>query len=253
MPKSKSDELIAISSINTGRSTFCIIGKTPILLHSMPEKALHEFLAPRGKKTSAEKKNSIKHDPFKEFNESPYKLPNPKAPTFIAQIATAMKNSIRYAAVDIPGATKAQLGRLLWVEGEYIPIYGIPKMHMAIVRSSDQNRTPDVRTRLVISEWAAEITITYVKPHINDEALGHLINAAGLTQGLGDWRPQKGSGTYGQYELCETTNKDFQRIVKTGGRALQIKAMKNPESYDAMTEKLLSWYAGELPRLGVAV
>jgi hypothetical protein len=250
MARTKQIEMV-ISEVQTGKITVCILGKTPILLHSLPEKAMRELLMPSGRKTTADKKNFLKHDPFQEFKDAPYCIKNPKSSTLIGHPSSAVKKSISCAALDIPGATKKELGRLLWVEDELVPLYGIPKLHMTIVRMPNQQRTPDVRTRAIIQNWASIISISYIKPNINEEAIHNLLQAAGITQGWGEWRNERGSGTYGSFEICSPEDKKFQEIIKKGGKASQIKAMAACEPYNEDTRKLLEWFLKEAKRTGL--
>jgi hypothetical protein len=121
---------------------------------------------------------------------------------------------------------------------------------MAMVRSSDMNRTPDVRTRCIVPEWACRITVAFPVPILKEQTVSNLFAAAGMIQGVGDWRPEKGSATFGQFELVSEDDPDFQRIVKSGGREAQIKAMEIAEPYDIETEELLAWFVKEVDRRG---
>jgi hypothetical protein len=188
-----------------------------------------------------------------EFRDSPYRLHDENEPTLLAHLATAFKRAIANTAVDIPGAKKAQMGRLMWVEGEKIPLYGIPKMHMSVTRSADMNKTPDVRTRCIIPEWAARITVTFTVPLLKEPVVSNLLAAAGQIQGVGDWRPEKGSGTFGQFRLVSPDDPDFKRIVKEGGRKAQEKAIKDAEAYDPDTEELFAWFVSEAKQRGYKI
>lgn len=244
---------IDVMEINYGKCDFLVLGKTPIILNCLPEKVRQELLMPHGRKTSADKMHSLKHNPYEEFRNSPYYLRDEKAPTYLAYLATAFKKAIAGAAIDIPGAKKAQMGRLMWVEGERIPIYGIPKLHMTVTRSADINHTPDVRSRCIIPEWAAKLTVRFMMPVLTDRVVSTLFAAAGMIQGVGDWRPEKGSGNFGQFELVSKENADFNRIVKEGGRKIQIDGMKNPKPYDDETENLLAWFDTEADKRGIKI
>ncbi len=168
-------------------------------------------------------------------------------------MASAFKAALKSAALDLPGASKSQIGRLTYVEGDLVSIYGVPKLLMSVVRSADMNRTPDIRTRAILTEWACRVSITFVMPLLREQAVVNLLAAAGITQGIGDWRPQKGSGSYGQFALVGIGDADFDRIVATGGRDAQMAAMAEPECYDDETEKLLSWFDVESKRRGFKV
>ena len=121
---------------------------------------------------------------------------------------------------------------------------------MSVTRSADFNKTPDVRTRAIIPAWACRVTVRFTTPMLKETVVSNLFAAAGLIQGVGDWRNEKGSGTYGQFTLVKPDDPEFRRIVKEGGRNAQIKAMDNPECYDMDSEELLSWFVAEADRRG---
>lgn len=43
-------------------------------------------------------------------------------------LSTSFKGAIRSAALDMPGAKKAQIGRLTYIAGDFVGIYGVPKL-----------------------------------------------------------------------------------------------------------------------------
>lgn len=258
MKKKEQQEEVHIIEVNTGTIDLCLLGGvpgygTPIILNRMSQKAIRELIFPGKKKTAADKAANLKHDMKSEFRASPYTFADDSAPTFIGFQATAVKCALRNAALDLPGAKKAQIGRLTWVEGDILPLYGVPFLRSDVVRNSDINHTPDVRTRAAIKEWAMRISITFVKPILKEQDVVNLMAAAGLTIGLGDWRPQKGSGNYGQFKIVSPDDENFKRVVATGGRLPQIEAMNNPVAYDQETEELMSWFDAELSRRGFKV
>lgn len=242
-----------VLKVEHGRVEFLVLGTTPLILNRMSEKAMHELLMPKGRKTAAARASSLKHDPIAEFRASPYLDPDESSPTFLQHLASAFKGAIKGAALDLPGSSRAQIGRLTWVNQERISIYGIPKIFMSITRMADINRTPDIRTRAIVPEWACRVSVSFVKPNLREQAVANLLASAGLTQGIGDWRPEKGSGNYGQFELVSEDDPRFLHIVQHGGRAAQIAAMENPEPYDQDTQELLEWFEEEARRRGVEV
>lgn len=248
----KKSEHIEVVEFNTGKAEFYLLGRTPIILNRMTEKVKHILLMPTGKKTAAEKAVNVKHNPLEEFRNSPYLNTNPKAETFIEHLSTSFKAAIRSAGVDVPGATKAQLGRLMWVEGEKVPIWGTPRIIMSVVRCADMGRTPDVRTRAIIPEWAARLTISFVQPKLNIKTISRLLAAAGLIQGVGDWRPEKGSGTYGQFEVVAKDDPRLLSVMKNGRKKQEL-AMANPVPYDRESEELITWFNTEAEHRGLKV
>ena len=239
----KADKKIEVISIKQERVSFCVVGETPLIMNRLSEKAKREFLLPSRKKNQAERASIAKHDVIQEFRDSPHTLTN--GPTLLAMPSTAFKGALRSVAVDMPGATKAQLGRLSYVEGEKIAIYGIPKLHMATVRQAGMAKTPDVRSRVIVPRWAAVVPIKYTVPMLNLKTINSLFQAAGLIIGVGDWRPEKGSGNFGTFRVVDEGDTEFNDIVTEGGRLAQEAGMHRADPYDAETEELLDWFKGE--------
>jgi hypothetical protein len=249
----KKETSVEVLKVNHSTLDFCILGSTPLILNRMSEKVLRELLMPKGRKTASEKASSLKHIPLEEYQASPYVNKDTTAATYLQHLASAFKGAIKAAALDLPGATKSQIGRLTWVNDERVDIYGVPQMFMSVTRSADINKTPDVRTRAIVPEWAARISVSFVTPILREQGVANLLASAGITSGIGDWRPGKGSGTYGQFELVTKTDERFKHIVKHGGYKAQFAAMETPEFYDQETEELYEWFKVESRRRGFEV
>lgn len=247
---STNETSIDIMRLTTETARFCILGSRPMILHRMSQKVLHELLMPKGKKTAVEKASSLKHDPYQEFQDSAYLNHDDKGKTYLEQLSSCFRAAIAGAALDLPGAKRTEIARRIWISDDRVSIYGIPKIFLAVTRSSDMNRTPDVRTRCIVPEWAAIVEVTYTTPALRHQGVANLLATAGLTQGIGDWRPQKGKGSYGQFEIVSEDDPRFVHIVKNYGRKAQLAAMKNPEPYDTESAELLEWYGPEAKRRG---
>lgn len=250
MRTKKEDVSIEVIAVTQEEVTGLIHGTQPVILNRINDKAMRELLQPHGKKSVAEKKSAAKHDPLAEFRSAPYTIADPTAPTLLAMPGAAFKGALAKAALDLPGASKSQIGRLTFVPEWNVPIYGKPELFMSVTRNSDMNRTPDIRTRVIVPEWAAVLTVRYVTPLLQQKAVQNLLATAGVTIGVGDWRPEKGKGSFGQFELVSADNADLLRIMKEGGRAAQIEAMENPVCFDDDTRELLEWYTAEVARRG---
>jgi len=248
--KKENGDEIQVVSIRKGRITFQVIGTTPLILHRLSEKARRELLMPSPKKNQNEKATTLKHNPYEEYRDSADVSPDPESPTLLLIPAISFKCALARAAIDMPGsATKAAIGRLTYVVGDYVPVFGKPMLHMSIVRMSDMARTPDVRTRVILPEWACTLTIEFVTPILKDQAIANLLGGAGIMQGVGDYRTEKGKGNYGSFELTHDNASEsrFKSICKMG-RKVQVAGMESPECYDAETANLLSWFMGEAKR-----
>lgn len=250
--KSKSEPSeIQVIKISRERVRIRIVGTEPLIMHRLSEKARKELLLPPPKKSRADKASKLKHDPYQEYRDCAYVSEDPDAPTLLQMPSMAFKDALRSAAVDIPGgSSKAQLGRLTYVENDYVPIWGVPKLHLTIVRQKDMNRTPTVRSRIIIPEWCAELSVIYTVPILNLEAIVNLFGAAGIIIGVGDFRAEKGKGNAGSWELVDEKNAEFKKIVKQGGRRAQMDAMIDTECYDKETRDLLAWFDDEAERRG---
>lgn len=238
--------VIEIMKVNTGRFTAFIVGDSPLIYNAMSQKAKQGLLAP-SKKSTAEKASTAKHDPPAEYRGSFYKVPT--GPTLLSIPAVSFKRAMASAALDLGGAAKAQLDRLVWAIGEQIPVWGIPQLRMDVVRLKDIARTPDIRTRGCLREWCTKVELAYVEPVVNATTVANLLAGAGLIRGVGDFRQEKGAGNYGQFSLTEPSGR-WEEIAKEGGRAQQLEAFNSPTFYNEESEELFRWWESEMKRRG---
>lgn len=239
---------IEVQTLQQGEVTFCILGASPFYSNRVAEKAKRELLMPRGRLTMAQKANNLKHNPLEEYRNSPY-LRRGDGQTRIQMLATAFKAAVAQAAIDMPTAvSKSQINRLAYVVNEFVPIWGIPRLDMAIVRSADMNRTPDIRTRAKIDEWASLVTIRYVMPMLSERSVATLLSASGIICGIGDFRQEKGKGNNGLFEIVPKDDPRYLRIIAEGGMAAQDKALAEPECSNSETEDLLAWFSEEVAK-----
>lgn len=228
-----------------------IVGTTPFIYNRMLEKAKRELLFPSGRKTAADKAAIQKHDPLAEFRNSVYHTLNDCGPTRFNFPAIGFKKALSTAALDMPSTRKTQIGRLTRVEGDAagrVPIWGAAHIFMAIVRNSDINHTPDVRTRALLRKWATRIKVHYTTPLIKHNVVVNLLATAGMTVGVGDFRQEKGTGDYGHFRLCDEDDPEFLDVIKNGGREAQDMSMQLAEPHDDETTEMLSWFIDESAR-----
>lgn len=242
----KADE-ISVLEIRQGQIEFCILGNSPLIYNRMAEKAKRELLMPKGRKTAADRAMSLKHNPIEEYRASVYRQETGN--TRLVFPAPGFKGAMATAALDLPGTKKSEIGRLVWVPRYSVEVYGIPQLFMSVVRSADMNRTPDIRTRAILPNWACRVTVSFVMPKLREQAIANLLAAAGVTVGIGDFRQEKGKGSFGQFSLVQPDDPEFLRVIAEGGRDAQDAALERPESYDAETAELLDWFSAEVVKL----
>lgn len=243
---------MTITELKTKTVSIALVGLKPLIFNRMAEKGKRELLLGGGRKTAAERAQNLKHNPPEEFRNSIYRNPNREQmpATRLRFPASAFKGAMMTAALEIPGVKKAEVGRLVWVESDYVDIYGIPWLKMDVVRSADINKTPDIRTRATVREWACTVTITYAGDKLNDTSILNLVTAAGLISGVGDNRQEKGKNNFGQFEFRGADDKEFNEIRQSGGLDAQDRALENYECYDEETIELLDFFNAEVLRRG---
>lgn len=246
--KKTTESVIEINAITMGRISCYLVGTAPgMLMHRFSLKARQELLFPKGRANAAEKAENLKHDPLMEFREAMYRNRNDNEPAAVHTPSGFFSKALASAALDLPGASKAQILRLVSVASPQINLFGIPRLHMEMVRSSDMARTPDVRTRPCFTEWCCKVNLSFVSSLLKQNQIVNLLAAAGEIVGIGDYRPQKG-GAYGKFRIVDANDPDYLRIQQQGGRKAQLAAIEAPDFYDADSEELFAWFQQETVR-----
>lgn len=248
MVKTKHDETTDLVSLELNLTTlmFRLVGTTPLIMNRMSEKARQELLYPSPKKNSAERASTMKHNPPEEYRSSIYRCREADAPTLVHMPTGSFKKALSAAAIDLPGAFKAQVGRLTSIADTTVHIYGMPMLFTTIVRQAGMNKTPDVRTRAIFPRWCCELSISHVSTLIPAPSVEKLLISAGMFVGVGDYRPEKGAGNYGSWRVVsDVDDPEFADLVANEGREAQQAAFDKPDYYDDDTAELIEWFAAE--------
>jgi hypothetical protein len=240
-------EAIEVEPLRVGSMQVWLRGITPLICNRLAAKARRELLLPNGRKSKAQREQSLKHDPVAEYRDS-MNVRSGVGPTRIVFPAPAVKGSMATAALETKGTNKTQVGRLIWVKDYSVDVYGVPELFMSVVRSADMNKTPDIRTRAILREWCMPATIQFVKPQMSEQAIMQLLSNGGIIVGVGDFRQEKGKGNFGQYSVV--TEADCKDIIKAGSLKQQDAAIKKPVCFDSDTEELLGWFQEEVVSRG---
>jgi hypothetical protein len=238
---------ISITPLRRGTTRLRIIGQTPLFQNRMPAKVKQILLAGGRKKTKAERVE-IKHDPLAEYRDSAEILKG--GPTALGLRVVAVKGAMCTAALETPGVTKTSCQKLLFMPGDFAPLYGTPQLRMDVVRSADMNKTPDVRTRCYLPRWGAEIEIQFIVPQLSVTSVVTLLCNAGVLVGVGDYRQEKGKGAFGSFRVLGEGDDDeeWNDLVANHGRDAQEVALADPEYADADTADLMEFYRSEVAR-----
>ena len=238
---------INVQPLRQGVVKLRLIGTTPLYQNRMAAKSKQQLLVGGQKKSKADRA-SIKHSPEDEYRDSAEKLAD--GPTALGLNVIAVKAAMCTAALETPGLTKTSAQRLLFMPGSFAPLYGTPQLKMDVVRSADINRTPDVRSRCFLPIWGAEIEVRYVVPQFSMNSVVNLLINAGILIGVGDFRQEKGKGSFGSFRVLGEGTKDaeWDSLVKNHGRIKQLAALAKPQYADADTQDLMEYFFSEVKR-----
>lgn len=247
MATKKQDAEIVIPPLRQGVTRLRIIGTTPMFQNRMANKAKQTLLVGGRKKTKADKAE-IKHDPLTEYRDSAEQMKD--GPTALGLRVVAVKAAMCTAALETAGITKTSAQRLLFMPGDLTPLYGVPQLRMDVVRSADINKTPDVRTRAFLPRWGAEIEARYVMPQLSLTSVVTLLANAGILVGVGDFRQEKGKGSFGAFRVVgpDEDDPEWKELVEFHGREAQEEALREPELANEDTAELMEFYAAEAAR-----
>jgi hypothetical protein len=244
----KAETGLHIDALKQGRVTLRLIGTTPLYFNAMSAKEKRTLLIGGGKKTAAEKRE-LKHHPEQEFRDSVYRLPTGE--TLLGFPAPGVKGAMATAALETPGVTKTSVQRLIFLPEQKIKVWGKPFLKMDVVRSADMAKTPDIRTRAFLPRWCAEVDIAFVTPTLSVHSVVSLLSNAGAIVGVGDFRQEKGRGSYGTFAVAGDDLgdwADYWAEVTAEGRAVQESALANPEYADDDTAELMALLQDERTR-----
>lgn len=204
-----------------------IVGLTPIIFHKFSEKAKKQMRDKQAKKATQGRET---REPEKEYLSSFYYT----ADGYIAFKAGAIKQAIVGAARSIDGVTMAELRGTLSVIGDLddlIPvlvddtrvkptkikftdgegredIFGIDTKNPNIVMREDTVTvgmgSADLRYRGQVSNWEMAFVVRFLENKISPEQVLNLIQYAGFSCGLAEWRPER-NGNYGTFEVKATS------------------------------------------------
>lgn len=238
---------ITVQQLRRGSVKLRIIGTTPLFQNRMANKAKQQLLV-GGQKKGAADRAKIKHDPMQEYRDSAEILPS--GPTALGLRVVAVKAAMATAALETPGLTKTSAQRLLFMPGDFSPLYGTPQLRMDVVRSADINRTPDIRTRAYLPVWGTEIDIQFIAPQLSVASVVALLCNAGVLVGVGDFRQEKGKGAFGSFRVLGEGEDDdeWNELIENHGRAGQLAALHDPEYANQDTIDLMEYFHSEVRR-----
>lgn len=191
--------IVGLKPLKVGTLKVTIRGLSPLIVHAWGKKALTEMLTAqqmtKEEKKKAKEKRAAK-DPQADFEEARYIIDGKHSFPTIA---------VKKAMVDagyVLGISRAVVRQAVFIVGDYFEI-----KHAACVRREDTvrvgpfgNRQADLRYRPEYQGWSADLEFRFRFDMIDQEQLIALLQNAGFSVGLGEWRPQK-DGQFGTFEV----------------------------------------------------
>ncbi len=182
---------ISIPALQIGNIIVQIRGTSPLIVNRFSEKARRQMLDKQMGKASAGRAKKVPED---DYRASLYVLPDGK----YGFPAIAFKHAAVTACTSTgKQVTKVAARQAFHVVGEYVVIEGEPRMREDMVRLS--TGVADIRFRGEFPEWSTQLQIRYNMRTLSPEQIFNLINLAGFSVGVGEWRTEK-DGSYGMFE-----------------------------------------------------
>jgi len=192
---------IVITRIKTEAIRIPIRGLSPLITHKFSAKAKQQMLDamqgnPQPKKTK---------DPEQEYRDAAYHLDDGGFGLPSISFKNCTVSAARHWGKNV---TMVGLRQTLFFRGEHSKIEGMQLaridgeeyMREDVVRVS--NGGTDLRYRPCWPEWTSYIDVIYVKSALTQDSVLSLVEAGGLTVGVGEWRPEK-RGEYGTFCIRE--------------------------------------------------
>ena len=170
-----------------------IIGDSPLIQHAWSHKAKQQMLDKQMKKAA---KGREAKDPEQDYRDSLYPGASDKTSPY-GFPAVAFKAAMVGAArsLDLKMTT---LRQVFHIETERVPIYGNPQPREDMVRLN--GATADIRYRAEFTPWASRFTINLNEAATSVEQILNLLNHAGFSVGVGEWRPER-DGPFGRFRV----------------------------------------------------
>lgn len=193
MAKKVVEKQVEIPQINVQVVSFHIVGKSPLVVHKFSQKVKEKML---GKMKKEVQVRELKN-PEQEYKDSIYFFKDGKRTGFpLLGFKMGMVRAAKQANMAMTDARG--MFHVLADEGDLIEIKG--KHYMREDNVTVGMGSADIRYRAEYPEWSAIINIEYNAHSISVEQLANLLNVAGFSSGIGEWRPER-NGFMGRYAL----------------------------------------------------
>lgn len=195
-PKSTEKNVVSLKPIEVKTVMFTIEGLTPLIQHKWSEKAIRMI---REKKGGKQTKTRGVCDPAVEAQDATYFTASGQ---YGIPVGAMMKCIVGAAHKDI-GIDKVLVRKSVFIKCDdpnkvLVMDCDEPKIREDYVRVGISKA--DLRYRPEFTNWSVTFEVTYEANSITLADLANLIERAGFSIGLCEWRPEKG-GEFGRFQL----------------------------------------------------
>lgn len=221
----------SLSAVLSKEATFkkfsmWLIGDTPLIVHAWSHKAKREMLE---KQVKATKPGKEARDPDRDFVDSLYTM----GEGVFGFPVTGVKNAILSAAHKDKGIARTGVKAALYLNAEWVrvgpakagaicdmPLVRIwgsePEMREDMVRiGAGLQKTANLAYRGQFTTWGLRIVGEYNTTVLKDEVLAFLVNEAGRSAGLGEWRNER-NGVFGAFHLASISEESAWEAYSRG-------------------------------------
>jgi hypothetical protein len=185
------DTKIELPPIRVERATFMLVGDSPLIVHAWSEKAKRAMLDKQMKKARQAKEAK---DPEADYEACFYRTEDGAYAFPAIGVKSAMVGAGRFT-----DAKMTYLRGAFHIDEEMLPIIGEPRPREDMVRVG--MGTADIRYRPEFPDWKIPVTLKFNAAVISAEQLANLLNVAGFSIGIGEWRPER-NGSYGRFHAA---------------------------------------------------
>lgn len=197
-----------LTELNVEQITLPIIGRTPLIMHRFGEKSIRQIEA---KQQGEARTKRAPKNPSEEYESSFYSNDQGE----IVFPASAFKNALLDACRQVDGIKATVVAGAIQMCDEWVRIYGSPKMAFHMARNA--TGVADTRYRPQFDQWCAFVKLDYNANVVTKEQVVNLMDQAGFSCGIGDWRPfskTNRSGNFGRFRVVNATNSALASIMK---------------------------------------
>jgi hypothetical protein len=190
------DLKISIPAPNIQTITVEIESETPLIYHKWSEKAIKMIEDKQQKKAT---KGRETRNPEDEYKNSYYYNSEGKIAFPANNIKQAMVGACRFLDKSVPMTLIRGAVFVVGDKDSLIPVtYEKDEMRTDMVTVG--MGSADVRYRGQLTGWSMRLLIKFNADVISAEQVINLLQIAGFSQGLGEWRPEK-NGDFGTFKV----------------------------------------------------